>query len=53
MNHNKAASAKTQPLVESGEEPTETESLTVGCEFTFVKTILIKPKKTMATKLFY
>ncbi len=46
MNHNKAASAKNKALVESGEEPTETEiKPIVGCEFNICDNHLDKTKK--------
>ena len=46
MNHNKAASAKNAALVESGEEPTETEMKPiVGCEFNICENHLDKTKK--------
>ncbi|WP_281238610.1 DNA polymerase III subunit alpha [Flavobacterium praedii] len=46
MNHNKAASAKNKALVESGEEPTETEiKPIVGCEFNICENHLDKTKK--------
>lgn len=46
MNHNKAASAKNAALVESGEEPTETEiKPIVGCEFNICENHLDKSKK--------
>lgn len=46
MNHNKSASAKNKTLVESGEEPTETEMKPiVGCEFNICDNHLDKTKK--------
>jgi DNA polymerase-3 subunit alpha len=46
MNHNKVASAKNAALVESGEEPTETEMKPiVGCEFNICENHLDKTKK--------
>jgi DNA polymerase-3 subunit alpha len=46
MNHNKGASAKNKALVESGEEPTETEiKPIVGCEFNICENHLDKTKK--------
>jgi DNA polymerase-3 subunit alpha len=46
MNHNKSASAKNKALVESGEEPTETEiKPIVGCEFNICENHLDKSKK--------
>ena len=46
MNHNKGASAKNKALVESGEEPTETEiKPIVGCEFNICDNHLDKSKK--------
>ena len=46
MNHNKSASAKNKALVESGEEPTETEiKPIVGCEFNICDNHLDKTKK--------
>ncbi|MBU0940979.1 MAG: DNA polymerase III subunit alpha [Bacteroidetes bacterium] len=46
MNHNKSASAKNAALVESGEEPTETEMKPiVGCEFNICENHLDKTKK--------
>ena len=46
MNHNKAASTKNKALVESGEEPTETEiKPIVGCEFNICENHLDKTKK--------
>jgi DNA polymerase-3 subunit alpha len=46
MNHNKAAFAKNATLVESGEEPTETEMKPiVGCEFNICENHLDKTKK--------
>ncbi len=46
MNHNKGASAKNKALVESGEEPTETEiKPIVGCEFNICENHLDKSKK--------
>ncbi|MBA4276605.1 DNA polymerase III subunit alpha [Flavobacterium sp.] len=46
MNHNKAASGKNKALVESGEEPTETEiKPIVGCEFNICDNHLDKTKK--------
>ncbi|MBF4470705.1 DNA polymerase III subunit alpha [Flavobacterium sp. HJJ] len=46
MNHNKGASAKNKTLVESGEEPTETEiKPIVGCEFNICENHLDKSKK--------
>ena len=46
MNHNKAASAKNAALVESGEEPTESEMKPiVGCEFNICDNRLDKTKK--------
>ncbi|OOG71179.1 DNA polymerase III subunit alpha [Flavobacterium sp. A45] len=46
MNHNKAASAKNAALVESGEEPTESEMKPiVGCEFNICDNRLDKSKK--------
>jgi DNA polymerase III subunit alpha len=46
MNHNKGASAKNKALIESGEEPTETEiKPIVGCEFNICENHLDKTKK--------
>jgi DNA polymerase-3 subunit alpha len=46
MNHNKGASAKNKALVESGEEPTETEiKPIVGCEFNICENHKDKSKK--------
>ncbi|MBD0723938.1 DNA polymerase III subunit alpha [Flavobacterium sp. L1I52] len=46
MNHNKGASAKNKALVESGEEPTETEvKPIVGCEFNICENHKDKTKK--------
>ena len=46
MNHNKAASTKNKSLVESGEEPTETEiKPIVGCEFNICDNHFDKTKK--------
>ena len=46
MNHNKAASGKNKALVESGEEPTETEiKPIVGCEFNICDDHKDKTKK--------
>ncbi|MDR6966588.1 DNA polymerase-3 subunit alpha [Flavobacterium arsenatis] len=46
MNHNKAASAKNKTLIESGEEPTETEiKPIVGCEFNICDDHKDKTKK--------
>src|SRR5690606_23585159 len=46
MNHNKAASAKNKVLVDSGEEPTETEiKPIVGCEFNICENHKDKTKK--------
>ena len=46
MNHNKGASAKNKALIESGEEPTETEiKPIVGCEFNICDNHLDKTKK--------
>jgi DNA polymerase-3 subunit alpha len=46
MNHNKSASAKNKMLVESGEEPTETEiKPIVGCTFNICDNHLDKTKK--------
>lgn len=46
MNHNKGASAKNKALVESGEEPTETEiKPIVGCEFNICENHFDKSKK--------
>jgi DNA polymerase-3 subunit alpha len=46
MNHNKAASAKNKTLVESGEQPTETEiKPIVGCEFNICDNHKDKTKK--------
>jgi DNA polymerase III subunit alpha len=46
MNHNKAASSKNQALIESGEEPTETEiKPIVGCEFNICENHKDKSKK--------
>ncbi|RZK05820.1 MAG: DNA polymerase III subunit alpha, partial [Flavobacterium sp.] len=46
MNHNKAASAKNKTLVDSGEQPTETEiKPIVGCEFNICDDHKDKTKK--------
>ena len=46
MNHNKGAAAKNKALVESGDEPTETEiKPIVGCEFNICENHTDKSKK--------